>query len=256
MITVKRFRKLEGALRAAGYGPMIEWSEHIQPVSTAEEFAGEAIYVICNSGMKNSVAAPIAVRCLAALAAGASVRTVFGHPGKSAAIDTIWQQRATLFERFSRENDKVDILSELPWIGPVTRHHLAKNLGADTAKPDVHLERLARRDKTTTQTLCRRLARQTGYRIATIDSILWRACADGLLNSRRYEAEGWKAAFRPAVLETIKVDVTDGPERKGGSDPPLPEAKTSVDGSRNGVANHAQQNDFDDAAIAAANMAS
>ena len=48
MITLKRFRKLEAALRAAGYGPMIEWSETIQPPTTAEEFAGEAIYVICN----------------------------------------------------------------------------------------------------------------------------------------------------------------------------------------------------------------
>jgi hypothetical protein len=209
VITAKRFRKLEAALRAAGYGPMIEWSENVQPPTTAEEFAGEAIYVICNSGMKNSVAVPIAVRCLAALAVGASATTVFGHPGKSAAIDTIWQQRAMLFERYCRENAKVDMLIELPWIGPVTRHHLAKNLGADTAKPDVHLERLARRDKTTTQTLCRRLARKTGYRAATIDSILWRACADGLLNSRRYEAQGWNAAFRPEMLQTSELELTD-----------------------------------------------
>lgn len=197
MITVKRFRKLEAALRAAGYGPMIEWSETVQPPQTAEEFAGEAIYVICNSGLKNSVAAPIAVRCLAVLAIGASATTVFGHPGKAAAIDTIWHHRAMLFERFGRESAKLDFLGELPWIGPVTRHHLAKNLGSDTAKPDVHLERLARRDRTTTQTLCRRLARLTGYRVATIDSILWRSCADGMLNSAVYEAGGWKAAFRP-----------------------------------------------------------
>lgn len=209
MITLKRFRKLESALRLAGYGPMIELSETIQPVQTAEEFAGEVIYVICNSGMKNSVAAPIAVRCLAALAAGASATTVFGHPGKSVAIDTIWQQRATLFERYCRENDKVDGLSKLPWIGPVTRYHLAKNLGADTAKPDVHLERLARRDRTTTQTLCRRLARKTGYRVATVDSILWRACADGVLNSRRYETEGWRAAFWPDKLETTEPEASD-----------------------------------------------
>lgn len=206
MITLKRFRKLEAALRAAGYGHAIDWSENIQPVTTAEEFAAAAIFVICSSGMNNRVAGPIAVRCLTALAIGASARTVFGHPGKSAAIDTIWQQRDELFSRYLAENDKVEGLGELPWIGPVTKHHLAKNLGADTAKPDVHLERLARRDKTTTQTLCQRLARQTGYRVATIDTILWRACADGLLNSRRYEANGWKAAFRLDKLKTIQPD--------------------------------------------------
>ena len=185
---------------------MIEWSEMIQPPTTAEGFAGEAIYVVCNSGMKNSVAAPLAVRCLAALAAGASVTTVYGHPGKAAAIDAIWQQRAMLFERYCRENDKVALLSELPWIGPVTKYHLAKNLGADTAKPDVHLERLARRDRTTTHELCQRLARQTGYRVATIDTILWRACADGLLRSSRYEAEGWEAAFHPDKLDPALTD--------------------------------------------------
>ena len=209
MITLKRFRKLEAALRLAGYGPMIQWSETIQPPTTAEQFAREAIYVICNSGMKNSVAWPIAVRCLAALAVGASATTVFGHPGKAPAIDAIWHQRAMLFERYCREDDKASVLAELPWIGPVTKHHLAKNLGADTAKPDVHLKRLARRDRTTTQTLCRRLARQTGYRVATIDTILWRACADGLLNSRKYEVEGWKAAFRSHSLKTSNLEPND-----------------------------------------------
>ena len=205
MITLQRFRKLEAALRFVGYGPMIEWSETIQPPTTAAKFASEVIYVICNSGMKNSVAAPIAVRCLAVLAAGASATTVFGHPGKAAAIDAIWQQRDGLFFRYLAENDKVAFLSELPWIGPVTKHHLSKNLGADTAKPDVHLERLARRDKTTTQKLCRRLSRQTGYRAATIDTILWRACADGLLGSSLYEAEGWKAAFRPDRFDSAQI---------------------------------------------------
>ena len=200
MITMRRFGRIEAAVRAAGHGPMIDWSERIQPPATAEEFAREAIYVICNSGMKNSVAAPIATRCIAALEAGKSVAAVFGHPGKRAAIDVIWQRRNELFERYCRVYAKVEVLRDLPWIGPITQHHLAKNLGADTAKPDIHLERLARRDRTTTQSLCRRLSRGTGYRVATIDSILWRACADGILNSRQYELQGWRAAFRGVPL--------------------------------------------------------
>ena len=188
---------LEAALRGQGYGPMIKWSESIQPPATAEEYAAAAIYVICNSGMKNSVAAPIAERCIEAVVAGTSATTAFGHPGKAAAIDQIWNDRAELFQRFNAAQKKLDVLGELPWIGPVTKYHLAKNLGADEAKPDVHLERLARGDKTTTRTLCRRLSRASGYRIATIDSVLWRACADGLLDSRTYEAEGWGTAYRP-----------------------------------------------------------
>ncbi len=195
MITLKRFRKIEAILRQRGYGSMIEWSENVRPPTTAEEFASAAIYVICNSGMKNAVAAPIAARCMAALESGQPATTVFGHPGKAPAIDVIWQQRHELFERYRCANGKVEDLAELPWIGPVTMHHLAKNLGADTAKPDVHLERLARAEKTTTAKLCRRLAKQTGYRVATIDTILWRACAQGILKSAVYEAKGWRAAI-------------------------------------------------------------
>jgi hypothetical protein len=194
MITPKRFLRLEAVLREAGYGPTIDWSEKVTAPVDADAFACEAIYVVCNSGMKNTVAATIAARCIAALQQGHSATTVFGHPGKAPAIDSIWTKRQKLFARFSSVDAKLEDLLELPWIGPVTMYHLAKNLGADEAKPDIHLERLARRDRTTTQRLCKRLARATGYRKATVDSILWRACADGYLNSKVYELEGWRAA--------------------------------------------------------------
>ncbi len=209
-MTLRRFRLLEQALRANGYGPVIDWSESIRSPEDAEKFASCAIYVICNSGMRVTVAAPIAERCIAALLAGESATTVFRHPGKGPAIDAIWQQREELFSRYRTHDDKLEVLAALPWIGPITKHHLAKNLGIDTAKPDVHMERLARRERTTTLKLCRRLARQTGYRVATIDSVLWRACADGVLSSRDYEASGWKAAFKPWVyeveLEALELD--------------------------------------------------
>ena len=197
MITVKRFRRIEAVLREVGYSPVIEWSESIEPVTDADVFADHAIYVICNSGMMNTVAVPIYKRCMVALRDGRSATTAFGHPGKSVAIDRIWSERTELFRQYLEADDAVAFLRELPWVGPVTSYHLAKNLGADFAKPDVHMERLARRDRTNTHTLCRRLSRQTGYRVATIDTVLWQACADGLLNSRTYELLGWKAAFQP-----------------------------------------------------------
>lgn len=156
-MTLHRFRLLETALRANGYGAVIDWSESIRPPEDAQKFASCAIYVICNSGMRVTVAAPIAERCIAALMAGNSSTTVFGHPGKGPAIDDIWARRHELFSRYLAENDKVEMLGALPWIGPVTKHHLAKNLGIDTAKPDVHMERLARQEGATTAKLCQRL---------------------------------------------------------------------------------------------------
>ena len=198
MITLKRFRRVEEVLRGAGYGPVIEWSEAIPAPADADAFAEQAVYVICNSGMMNRVAVPIFERCMTALRSGQSATTVFGHPGKAAAIDRIWAERSVLFAAYQQEPDPIAFLRSLPWIGDVTSYHLAKNLGADVAKPDVHMERLARRDRTSTHALCRKLARQSGYRIATIDTVLWQACADGLLDSTAYELHGWKAAFKPA----------------------------------------------------------
>ena len=211
-----RFQRIERVLRQHGYGPIIEWSESISPPASADEFASEAIYVICNSGIAVTVGTYLTERCLTALAGGQSATSVFGHPGKAPAIDWIWARREELFEQFMSAELKLDFLETLPWIGPVTRHHLAKNLGADEAKPDVHMERLARRDRMTTRRLCERLARKTGYRIATIDSILWRACANGILSSRLYEAEGWKAAFRPHALN-IEVAIIEFDDVVAGS---------------------------------------
>jgi|GEM_PF-696973 len=218
MITLKRFRRIEAILRGQGYAETIDWSESVQAPQSAEEFAREAIYVICNSGMAVTIGAPIAARCIAQLQGGGSAAEVFGHPGKKVAIDSIWRGRAELFAGFQATSAKLEFLESMPWIGPVTRYHLAKNLGVDVAKPDRHMERLARRDRTSTRTLCRRLARQTGYRVATVDSILWRACADGLLNSRIYEAHGWTAAFRPHAYD-VELTAMPTPQSRSGADP-------------------------------------
>src|SRR5690606_33268092 len=111
----------------------------------------------------------------------------FGHPGKAAAMQEIWDRREELFRGFLEAEDRLAYLATLPWIGKVTKYHLAKNCGIDCAKPDVHLERLARLEGTDVHSMCARLARETGYRIATVDVVLWRACATGVLDSRTGE---------------------------------------------------------------------
>lgn len=197
MITLERLRLLECAIRERGYGSTIDWSESLTAPSNAEQFAEQTIYVICNSGMANTVASIIFERCMSALGAGIAVTEVFRHPGKAKAIETIWRERQRLYAEFLSAEDKVEALRQLPWIGEITALHLAKNFGADVAKPDVHMERLARAESTSTEALCARLANETGYRAATIDTILWRACALKILNSKVYEEAGWDAAFRP-----------------------------------------------------------
>lgn len=184
MISVEDFRTIITALDRAGFAAGdIAWAESCCLPPTAEEFALETIFVICNSGMQNKVARMIYEKCRKALTDGLSSATVFGHKGKTGAIDKIWRDRQSLYEEFLAAEDKLAWLAELPWIGHITKYHLAKNFGLDVAKPDVHLQRLADLHGTTAQELCADLAAQTGYRIATVDTLLWRACANGVVNS-------------------------------------------------------------------------
>ena len=196
MITLLRFKRLEEAVKRAGFESDILWAEQLAPPFDADEFGREAVYVIVNSGMKNTVALGIFDRCMDRLYADKPVHRVFGHDGKARAIGAIWRKRHQLFAEYVAAEDKLAFCQSLPWIGPVTKFHLSKSLAADVAKPDVHLARLARRDRTTVECLCRRLSRQSGYRVATVDSILWRACEQQILDSRRYERDGWRTAFR------------------------------------------------------------
>ena len=186
MITAADFGRLRVAMGAQA-AEDIAWAEALAAPPDAVEFAEETIFVICNSGMRFTVARQIYDRCMSALYEGRPVMSVFGHKGKAAAIERIWAEREALHRGFLAAVDKVEFLVALPWIGDITKFHLAKNFGVDVAKPDVHLQRLADREGCTAQALCERLAGETGFRVATVDTVLWRACATGFLNSRTGE---------------------------------------------------------------------
>lgn len=75
--------------------------------------------------------------------------------------------------------DPINQLQKLPFIGPITSWHLAKNLGLDVAKPDRHLIRLsARFGFRSADHLCRELAVFTGEQANVVDLIVWRYIAD------------------------------------------------------------------------------
>lgn len=71
-----------------------------------------------------------------ALEAGSTCRAGFRHPTKAAAIDQIWQHRDHLFHDYTTSPDKLRFLSTLPWIGPVTKHALARRLGLYAERHD------------------------------------------------------------------------------------------------------------------------
>jgi hypothetical protein len=72
-------------------------------------------------------------------------------------------------------SDPIQTLQTLPFIGPVTSFHLAKNLGFNTAKPDRHLARMADWfGFPDTHTMCNSLSETFGDSVCLVDTILWR----------------------------------------------------------------------------------
>lgn len=189
-LTLETFLAVVFELVRAGHGGDIEWSENAGPPASPEDFAEEAIFVICNGGMKNTVARRIYDRVMPEVRAGRPAGGVFGHRMKAHAIDLIWENRLQAFGEYMAEQTdeaRIEYLGALRHIGPITKFHLAKNFGIDVPKPDVHLQRLADHCGETVDGLCARLAQASGYKARTVDVLLWRACAIGLIDSRSGE---------------------------------------------------------------------
>lgn len=81
------------------------------------------------------------------------------------------------FEEFrdAIQRDALFTLRSLPFVGPVTVFHLAKNIGFSYAKPDRHLVRLSERHGyDDTNQFCSAVSRLTGLPVPHVDTVLWR----------------------------------------------------------------------------------
>jgi hypothetical protein len=96
---------------------------------TADEFAQHVIEAICHASVTPSIGRRTFERCMRALSLGSTVRVGFRHPAKAEAIDRVWHERERLFEDYNGCPDKLRFLATLPWVGPVTKHSLARRLG-------------------------------------------------------------------------------------------------------------------------------
>ena len=186
-MTAKRLLLTKDWVIDAGFEGDLNWAENVGAPTDSSDFAIEVAYVICNSGMQNRVARAIFDRVFDDLITFNFVyKSSFGHDGKRAAINQIWARRDELYLAMqhalaSGPQVAVEWCGTLPWIGPVTKYHLAKNIGVDVAKPDVWLERVATWSGENVQSMCHRLSVETDTRIGTVDVIIWRACAERIL---------------------------------------------------------------------------
>ena len=178
---VQTYLALKDRIRTAGFADEVGWAETVGPPDNAWGFFCEYAWVVINSGMKNTVARLIWDRVRVALEGGDPVSSAFRHPGKAAAIQKIHDEREVWFRAYTLAPQKLDFLESMPWIGPITKYHLAKNFGHDCCKPDRHLVRIAEGYGLTPIVMCQALADATGDRIGTVDLVIWRAAAEGMI---------------------------------------------------------------------------
>jgi hypothetical protein len=157
-----------------GFFREIEWAEHLPLLEQqdAETFFEEYVWCVLNAGMKEQIARKIYERF-----AVARDPLTIGHLGKRAAVQQALMEYPTWFKGLLAAEDRLAYLESLPWIGPITKYHLARNIGIDCVKPDRHLVRLAARfGYSSPDAMCRAIQAEMGGRLGAIDVVLWRYC--------------------------------------------------------------------------------
>jgi len=175
-MTADFYLDLKKYLLDNGYAYEIDWQTNIEPVCDSWTLRDETIWVILNSGMKEQIARMIWERIRTAWADDKPTSSAFGHKGKVAAIDYVRANCGNIFSEYYDAVDKVEYLQTIPFIGSITKYHLAKNLGHDVVKPDRHLVRIAKDyGFNDCNDLCLKLSRETGDKVSVVDIVLWRS---------------------------------------------------------------------------------
>jgi len=108
----------------------------------------------------------------------AAALAIFNHPKKIDAIIEvalrIWTEGVDDFKQ-QISSQGVDYIMQLPFMGPVSSLHFAKNIGINVAKPDRHLKRIADcLGYISVEQFCADIAHSVGDQVCVIDLVLWR----------------------------------------------------------------------------------
>lgn len=171
----------------------IAWANSISPRTfkylKLKHFLSEYCWVVYASGFKVSILEKIYPNLQAAfkdfdieainrMRSIQPVLDVFNNERKASnfldGTKQIAKQGFTDYKRQLKE-EGMDLLEKLPGIGPITKYHLAKNIGlVDEAKPDIWLVRAAEVCSSSVQELIFFLSKKYNISSHAIDVILWR----------------------------------------------------------------------------------
>lgn len=177
----------------SGYACEIDWQDAVAFDSITErDFLREAAWVVLSCGMRESVIrSKFPAISLAFLewesaeqimthrrGCYEAARRYFNHHKKIEAIlhiaEHVSESKFPVVQNFIRCHG-VDYLMQLPYMGPATSRHFAKNIGLSMAKPDRHLIRIATKaGYRSPQSMCSDIAGLVGDKVAVVDLVLWR----------------------------------------------------------------------------------
>ncbi len=196
-----------------GFAHEIVWQASVGLTEpTHRSFMQEAAWVVLSAGMRESVIRSLFGRLGRALfdfdpsplaadqhGARAAALAVFGHERKIDAILKIAVTVGGMGEDALRTILRADseaFLCSLPYVGPVTWRHLAKNLGLPIAKPDRHMIRVAEATaRPSVDALCDEIAGWLGEPVPVVDVVLWRW---SVLHSRECKGSCTTVLHRPS----------------------------------------------------------
>jgi hypothetical protein len=177
----------------AGLDVELEWQESRDPTCFSEpEFLAEAAWVIYNSGFREAIvrrnfdylslcffdwASAKEIVDSGQLCVEAAMLAIANRRKHDAVLEVARRVAEVGFPTFQKSllSDPLPFLQRLPFVGPITSIHLAKNLGFDVAKPDRHLVRLqAHLGYSDVSSMCAHIASMTGDSIRVVDLVLWR----------------------------------------------------------------------------------
>lgn len=178
-----------------------EWLETVKSINIDyQTFMLEYAFVVLNSGFRAQTVAKIWPQFKACFygfnryilpevwRVDDALET-FGNVKKVGAIENTGKKFQPIgkFEEWWSEiwhdKDKALVAFEkLPFIGPITKYHLARNLGIDCYKPDRWIIRVAQKVQMEPDVMFEHLSHILGDSTGIIDMVLWRACEQGELS--------------------------------------------------------------------------
>ncbi|NMA30683.1 MAG: hypothetical protein GX941_02600 [Candidatus Methanofastidiosa archaeon] len=188
-----RYLSIKAKVIKCGFASEIDWQDSLRFSNIHEkDFLREAAWVILSSGMRETIIRQkfpaISSAFLDWNGAHSIVANqqlcqqtaleIFGNRLKIKAI-LEWASKISKigFKQIKSliECEGINFIQTLPFMGPATSYHFAKNIGLDVAKPDRHLVRIAyAAGYSNPSILCTDIARTIGDRVSVIDLVLWR----------------------------------------------------------------------------------